>query len=251
MFYYGRRIGRPNYLIMNPFEYYQDEFTLKKGNPNLRPEFINAFELTYGLYNKYFISLNYHYTENKIGDLEYRGNDLTYITFDNLDTQQNLSLNIYSQFNIFKWWNSIFNFRPSYQKFESTNYERDNFNLFLSSQNYIALNDNLNLEITSKFSSKGYDRYYRQEQNLFDLSIGVDHSLFQKRASLNYGLDNLFYTWRGNLKSSIDYAGQNNFIHSKWDTRLFYLGFKYYFKSGEKFKKTSKETSNKTEKRRQ
>jgi len=50
---YSRRINRPNIYQLNPFIDYTDPQNLRKGNPNLKPEYINSFELSY---NKYFSS---------------------------------------------------------------------------------------------------------------------------------------------------------------------------------------------------
>ena len=44
---YTRRINRPNFFQLMPFVDFSDSINLRKGNPDLRPEFTNSFELTY------------------------------------------------------------------------------------------------------------------------------------------------------------------------------------------------------------
>ncbi|HZI53253.1 MAG TPA: outer membrane beta-barrel protein, partial [Chitinophagaceae bacterium] len=44
---YSRRIRRPNFWQINPFIDINDPLNLRQGNPQLRPEFINSFELNY------------------------------------------------------------------------------------------------------------------------------------------------------------------------------------------------------------
>src|SRR5690606_6517168 len=44
---YSRRIRRPNFWQINPFIDINDPVNLRQGNPQLRPEFINSFELNY------------------------------------------------------------------------------------------------------------------------------------------------------------------------------------------------------------
>ncbi len=251
MFYYGRRIGRPDYIIMNPFEFYQDEFTIKRGNPNLQPQFTNAFELTYGLHDKHFFSLNYHYTENQIGDVEYREDDLTIVSFENVSKQHFIYFNAYTSFNPFPWWMNINNVNLFYRKFEGQDLNQEALGTFIDLKNYFQLSKTTSFEISSKFQTKGADRFYKDDWNYFDLSLGLSQRLFDSKAQLNLGADNIFNTWRTNGKISTDYQGQQNTIRYNRDTQLFYIGFKYFFKSGNSFRKTNKEKSNETEKERQ
>ncbi len=44
---YSRRINRPNFWQLNPFTDYSNPAALRKGNPNLRPETIDAAELSF------------------------------------------------------------------------------------------------------------------------------------------------------------------------------------------------------------
>lgn len=44
---YTRRINRPNFFQLMPFIDFSDSINLRQGNPDLRPEFTNSFELTY------------------------------------------------------------------------------------------------------------------------------------------------------------------------------------------------------------
>ena len=44
---YSRRINRPNFFQMIPYIDYSDSLNLKRGNPDLRPEFTNSIEFNY------------------------------------------------------------------------------------------------------------------------------------------------------------------------------------------------------------
>jgi len=56
---YSRRINRPRPFMLNPFQTFDDPLNLRQGNPDLRPEFTDAFELT--LQYKYFLTLSPFY----------------------------------------------------------------------------------------------------------------------------------------------------------------------------------------------
>lgn len=44
---YTRRINRPNFFQLLPFTDFSDSLNLRRGNPNLLPEFTNSFEVSY------------------------------------------------------------------------------------------------------------------------------------------------------------------------------------------------------------
>jgi len=65
-FSYSRKINRPNYQNLNPFIFYLDQYTYNQGNPNLKPEYANNFEISYLLKQKYSVSLDYNHTSDVI-----------------------------------------------------------------------------------------------------------------------------------------------------------------------------------------
>jgi outer membrane receptor protein involved in Fe transport len=44
---YSRRINRPHFWLLNPFYSYTDPRNIRSGNPNLKPEYTNSYELGY------------------------------------------------------------------------------------------------------------------------------------------------------------------------------------------------------------
>jgi outer membrane receptor protein involved in Fe transport len=70
---YSRRVNRPRSRMINPFPDYSDPQNMQVGNPHLRPEYINSFELGYNWkWNKWNIQPNvfYRYTDNMFSRLE-------------------------------------------------------------------------------------------------------------------------------------------------------------------------------------
>ena len=60
---YSRRIDRPNYSDLNPFETRVDELTYIKGNAYLRPQYTNSIQLTHTFKERYITALGYsHYS---------------------------------------------------------------------------------------------------------------------------------------------------------------------------------------------
>src|SRR5262249_22320584 len=66
---YSRRIDRPAYQDLNPFEFKLDEYTFQKGNTQLKPQFTNSFGLTYMYKYKLTTTLNYSHVTDLFAQL--------------------------------------------------------------------------------------------------------------------------------------------------------------------------------------
>ncbi len=61
---YSRRIDRPAYQDLNPFEFKLDEYTFQKGNTQLQPQYTNSIGLTYMYKYKLTTTLNYSHVND-------------------------------------------------------------------------------------------------------------------------------------------------------------------------------------------
>ncbi|MEH0007832.1 MAG: TonB-dependent receptor [Flavobacteriales bacterium] len=61
---YGRRIGRPNFHHLNPFEHFSDPFSYTVGNPDLKPEFTHNIEFNHIYKNDLTTILYYSLTDD-------------------------------------------------------------------------------------------------------------------------------------------------------------------------------------------
>ncbi|HUQ66199.1 MAG TPA: outer membrane beta-barrel family protein [Flavitalea sp.] len=82
---FSRRIRRPDFWQLNPFIDINDPLNIRQGNPQLRPEYTNSFELNY----------NHRYTDgNFMGVIYFRNNDDDITMFsDTISTAQYEKLN--------------------------------------------------------------------------------------------------------------------------------------------------------------
>jgi outer membrane receptor protein involved in Fe transport len=84
----SRRINRPNPSYLNPYVDHEYPPNLNAGNPNLRPQFTQSFDLGYGYEHgeaSYGLTAYYRRNTDSVTDLtEYLGNGLTLTTKTNL-----------------------------------------------------------------------------------------------------------------------------------------------------------------------
>ncbi len=107
---YSRRIDRPNYRNLNPFEERLDELAYKKGNPFLRPQFTNSLELTHTFMGMMNTTLGYSHTNDMFTEIiDTTEGNRTFLTNDNIADQNNFSLSIGVPIPFAKWWESYWN----------------------------------------------------------------------------------------------------------------------------------------------
>ncbi|MBN1789254.1 MAG: TonB-dependent receptor [Bacteroidales bacterium] len=110
-FTYSRRIQRPNERNLNPFIEFRGADNVFFGNPALRPEFTNAFELNYQYtFKKGFISLETYYrgTYDKITQLNgydtIAGRPVFTFTTINASKDYSLGMELMTNLELTKWW---------------------------------------------------------------------------------------------------------------------------------------------------
>jgi outer membrane receptor protein involved in Fe transport len=105
---YSRRIDRPGGRELDPFTDYSDPKNLRAGNPELKPEYIDSYELNFQQQlKKSFISLELYYrkTNNLISNFtETIGGDTTLSTYKNLKYDNSIGIELSANLNINKWW---------------------------------------------------------------------------------------------------------------------------------------------------
>ncbi len=108
---FTRRIRRPRFWQLNPFIDINDPSNLRQGNPSLRPEFINSFEVNY---NKNYKSGNFLasiYFRSNPDDITQYSDTITaaqYAQLDNAAVDPNAILNTYINANTTKRYGAEF-----------------------------------------------------------------------------------------------------------------------------------------------
>ena len=94
---FTQRIQRPGIYQLNPYVDKSDPEFISTGNPNLRPQLNNNFELNYSNFSKnsFNAGLSYQFSNNAIQNVTYLlPNDVSYTTYENLGINRMLGLNV-------------------------------------------------------------------------------------------------------------------------------------------------------------
>ncbi len=107
-FSYSRRINRPRFWDLNPFFSFSDPRNQRSGNPNLDPEFTNAFEGAYILYfdkGSLTSSIYYRHTNNVIERITTVVDNINYSRPENLLSSDDFGFEFTGSYDLTKWWN--------------------------------------------------------------------------------------------------------------------------------------------------
>jgi iron complex outermembrane receptor protein len=116
---FSRRIDRPAYQDLNPFEFKLDEYSFMKGNINLRPQYTNSIGLTHTYKYKLNTTLNYSHVKDLFTQLiDTAEGSKSFISKQNLATQDIISLNISYPFT-YKAYSLFANMNTNYSHYNA------------------------------------------------------------------------------------------------------------------------------------
>jgi iron complex outermembrane recepter protein len=231
----GRRINRPDYNVLNPFNTQLSQLSFEKGNPFLRPEIENNLELGYTLMQRYNFKLAYSRTTDQITRLiapDETDPRAGFITWANLAEQTVFSFNVSAPVQIFKWWNSYFNVSASqlnnqadYGNGAVVDVQAFTYNIF--EQNTFDLPLKIKGEISGYFSGPGvWGGVFIYEPN-WSLNLGLQRKFMHDKLNARLSADDIFYKsgWKGysNFNSLLSYGS------GRWDSRRYSLSVGYRF----------------------
>jgi outer membrane receptor protein involved in Fe transport len=119
---YSRRINRPNFWQLNPFIDYSNPSALRKGNPNLLPETIDAAEVSFvSQFDKHTITATGYFRQTNnamqffaLVDTNLPTGANTVLTFRNFDVIQNTGFEFVYRGQILPWWTAMANVNVFY-----------------------------------------------------------------------------------------------------------------------------------------
>ncbi len=250
---YARKITRPNYRQLNPFDYFIDKLTFERGNPYLNPQFSNECTLNYTLMQRYNVTLGINDIKDAI--VESMGQDSvqkqTWVIRENLGRNLTAYLNLNIPVTVSKIWNMNNNVTGIHFNFDGmvAGYplKRKSFLLQANSMHNLklskSLSANVNLRYFSPFKYNVYDMEAR-----WDMEVGATKTFKDQRSSLKLAVTDLFNTGNQNLRTN--FGSFDSSIRQYQDRRVVRLTYSYKF-GNLKNNYRKKDTSNEEKERAQ
>lgn len=236
-FAYSRRIDRPAYQDLNPFEFKVSEYSYMKGNTLLRPQYTNSFSITHIYKYRLTTKLNYSHV-NDIFVMLPDTIDRTkgFLTKRNLANQDIVSLSISYPFQ-YKWYSFFVTTNANYSHyvadFGGGNRKVDlkvfSFTYFM--QNSFNLGKGWTGELSGLFLSPSVWQGVFRTTSMGTLDLGLQKTILKGKGTLKAAVSDVFQTmkWGGNS----DFAGVISKFNGNMELRQFKLNFNYRFGSNQ------------------
>jgi len=198
---YSRRINRPGGRDLDPFPQYMDQYTIRSGNPDLKPEYTDSYEL--GLLKRFgasFVSLEgfYRITNGLITHIsELRDDGILYESTINLNNDYSLGSELMGDFSPTKWLQinssvSLYNYRIKDES-EGELIERESTNIDGRMNTIVKFSPDSRLQFMGMYrgatiSAQG-DR-----KGMFFTNISYRQDLMQKKLTATVSLMDIFGT---------------------------------------------------------
>ena len=229
---YSRRIDRPAYQSLNPFEFKLDEYTYQKGNTNLTPQYTNTFSVSNTYHYTLTTTLSYSHVKDMFAQLiDTAERSKSFITNKNLATQDiiNLSIGYPIQKGIYSAYFSLNGFYSHYKADfgvdRIVDLDATVVNLYM--QHSFNLGKGYKAELSGWGSTPQIAEGTFKSKTMGFVDIGFSKQIMQGKGNIKLAVSDIFNTmrWRG----TSNFAGQYLEGIFKWESQQFKVNFSYRF----------------------
>lgn len=238
-FSYSRRINRASSRQMNPFASYSNPFNIRRGNPELQPEYIDSYDLGYSMTKKKLIftaSIFHRRTTDVINRVrEYYPNNVSVLTYANIDKSVSTGFETIGIYKTTKWWKNTISFNGNYINYTSSDttvdWNNDGFNWRVK---WIS-----NIDFWKKTASLQFNAQYNapwvRPQGIVQPRMGIDIAaekrLMDKKLTVGLRVTDIFN--RKGFLLEFEEPGIRQFSEFKFRTRRIYVNVSYRFGSSD------------------
>ena len=232
---YSRRIYRPRLWDLNPFFNIRNNFNIRKGNPDLLPEYTDSYEVT-GIINLKKASINsslYHrYTIDVIERVSFVEDNINTTIPLNIGTNRMTGFEINAKYEPLKWLtiNGDFNigvfFREGEFEGQSFDFDGDQWTSRMTAK--LNLPAGIDLEVTGNLESSYQTVQADISQNAY-ADLGIRKKVIAGKGVINLSMRDVFASRV--RRATID---QPEYFLATRDTRgeVFYYWFQLWLRKG-------------------
>lgn len=241
---YSRRIQRPSYESLNPFQYKIDELSFRQGNPFLQPQYTNNFRIAHTYNYRLTTAMSYSYITNFFAQVtEALGENQNFIIQRNVANLKVYNLSISYPTKLNDWWSIYVSTSGFRSVFEATSpnfiaVDQNTFSFY--GQNTFKLPKEYSMEVSGWFSSPSIWGGTYKTKSLGSLDIAFQKKFLKNTLVTRLAFSDILYTnpWRGDTQFGnlqITASGGN-------DSRQIRFSINYNFGSNEIKKSRTRKT---------
>lgn len=235
---YSKRIDRPAYQDLNPFEFKLDEYTFQKGNVNLRPQYTNSFGISHTYKYRLNTSINYSHVKDMFAQwIDTTEKSKAFVSKKNLATQDIVSLNISYPFT-YKTYSVFANLSGNYAKYKADfgpgrKINQDAVGMVFYAQNSLKLGKTKTwtAELTGFYVAPTIQQGAFRSNALWNVDGGISKQLLKNKATIKASYSDIFHSFHFTGKQ--EFVGQVTRVRAQWESQQFKLNFVYRFGSNQ------------------
>jgi outer membrane receptor protein involved in Fe transport len=219
---YTRRVERPHDWDLEPFETWMDAYNVRRGNPDLRPEFIDSYEATVQSsagQSLFSIEAYYRMTSNKVERVQsLYAPRVTLQSVANIGHDDSFGSEIMMNTNLFKPWNvnlmgNLYRYRVEGELLGES-FSRKSFNWSVRLNNTLRITPSTRLQANMMYNSPTVSSQGRREGN-FMAHFSLRQEFLNKALSATLQVRDAFKT--GVFESTVEGPDFSN--HSRFQRR--------------------------------
>lgn len=233
---YSRRIDRPAYQDLNPFEFKIDEYTFAKGNTQLMPQYTNSISVTHMYKFKLNTKLSYSHVKDVFTQLtDTAERSKAYLTKKNLATQDIVSLTISYPFQ-YKWYSVFSNINTYYSHYKASfgtgrTVDLDVYSVNIYQQHTFTFKKGWSGQVSGFYNSPSIWQGTFKSSKIWSIDAGVLKTVLKGKGTVKASVGDIFHTIK--FTGASNFAGQYLHVAGGGDSRQFKLNFTYRFGSNQ------------------
>ncbi len=230
---YSRRINRPHGRDLDPFRSYMDKYTIRTGNPALKPEYTDSYELNY--MHKFkkgsFLSVEgfYRATNNLISQVQTVGTDgIYYLSTTNMNNDYSLGTEVMGNIDIVKWLQvntsfSLYDYRLKGQ-LNGASIDRESTNYTARLNTTVKFPDASRMQLMASYSGPTVSAQ-GDRSGMFFTNLSYRKDFMKRKLSVTASVRDIF----GSMKMESNSYGDNfrSHFNMKRESRVFELTLSY------------------------
>ncbi len=210
---YSRRVHRPRSRQLNPFGNSTDPMNIRRGNPYLKPEYVDSYEFSWQRFLGKSGSVNttiYHrYTTDVIERfVSIDSNGVSVSTYENLNSQSDWGGEISLSLKLTDWWQLMGGFNIFHTDLGGTNENEElsnsGTNWNIKASNIFKLPWDLSLQFASQYYAPRVIAQGEASAN-FSIDMGLRKNLLKNKASISFNMRDVLQTRKWESHTSGEY----------------------------------------------
>ena len=242
---YSRRVDRPSIGQVNPIREWTTPSVDSEGNPNLKPQFTNSYEINYTRKIKLgsvTAGVFYRKINNEISrtvTLHPSIANKLVLSHENFEDNNAFGFEASANLRFAKWWSSNISF-DVYQKtvkgvvssedtvsgFEAVEIDNSAFNTRIS--NNFKATKNLRFQLSGFYSGPDLGLQFKRNQ-MWKVDAGASYNVLKGKGTISTRVSDIFDSMNFSFEGTKPYRQKGEF---NWESQSVYIGFNYRFGGG-------------------